>query len=95
MGAYFHHVGSTHREAKPRKTWDQMGGLLQEPSWIPVVQNSQEPRRMEMFTFLPVFNGRPYYYCYYYYYYYYSYNYYNYCYNYNNNYYYYYYYYYN
>ncbi|KAJ4433929.1 hypothetical protein ANN_16247 [Periplaneta americana] len=50
MGAYFHHVGSTHREAKPRKTWDQMGGLLQEPSWTPVVQNSQEPRRMEIAT---------------------------------------------
>ncbi|KAJ4449869.1 hypothetical protein ANN_01275 [Periplaneta americana] len=49
MGAYFHHVGSTHREAKPRKTWDQMGGL-QEPSWTPVVQNSQEPRRMEIAT---------------------------------------------
>ncbi|KAJ4432041.1 hypothetical protein ANN_20655 [Periplaneta americana] len=50
MGAYFHHVGPTHREAKPRKTWDQMGGLLQEPSWTPVVQNSQEPRRMEIAT---------------------------------------------
>ncbi|KAJ4440166.1 hypothetical protein ANN_08304 [Periplaneta americana] len=50
MGAYFHHVGPTHREAKPRKTWDQMGGLLQEPSWTPVVQNSQELRRMEIAT---------------------------------------------
>ncbi|KAJ4441794.1 hypothetical protein ANN_11652 [Periplaneta americana] len=50
MGAYFHHVGPTHREAKPRKTWDQMGGLLQEPSWTPVVQNSQEPSRMEIAT---------------------------------------------
>ncbi|KAJ4449591.1 hypothetical protein ANN_00994 [Periplaneta americana] len=50
MGACFHHVGPMHREAKPRKTWDQMGGLLQEPSWTPVVQNSQEPRRMEIAT---------------------------------------------
>ena len=46
----FHHVGSTHREAKPRQTRDQMGGLLQEHSRTNVVQNSQGQRKMEIAT---------------------------------------------
>ncbi|KAJ4433253.1 hypothetical protein ANN_15512 [Periplaneta americana] len=44
QGCRWAHISTTW---DPRmKTWDQMGGLLQEP----VVQNSQEPRRMEIAT---------------------------------------------